>query len=833
MNRLALGVAVLLLLGALAVGEAARRGVWMGKQPDGSFIVSSGQRIEGDGLAFTGRPLDIALHPSGEFFAVLNQTEVFLAHPGGVIKDSAVRLPFDAKAGFRGLVWTPDGKRLIAATDKIHLQSFVYEEGKLHPERQIGVRPNHDKDHPVPGGMVVTHDGKSLFVAACNRGAVVEIDLAQNRRVREFAAQLLPFEARLSEDEETIIVSNWGGRPPGPDDRKAKTQFIEIVVDERGAPASGTVSLIDRKTGAARHVEVGLHPTSIAVAGGQAYVANALSDSISVIDIAQAKVTRTIPIRWGNLKVFGSMPTALAVRGDTLYSCNGGDNALCEIDIPSGAVRGFRHAGYYPIAVVLMGPDRALVLNTKGNGSVVNTSQGKPGGIKDFQGTVSIVDLKKDLATETARVAANNHWTTSHERPRLQVYNGAIKHVLYIIKENLTYDMVFGDMPEGNGDPKLCCLGETVMPNHRALARQFTLFDNGYVNGTNSADGHAWCTQCMANDYLEHFFDGYSRTYPDDGDCAMSISSSGCLWDAAAKKHLSIRVYGEFCDDRLAKFEPQPKDWFEVWEDYKKGTRKFKMTADTRVAGLRPYINRDVHYWPLLQSDQYRADKFTEEYEKFSKAGKVPQLMILTLPCDHSEGVDPKYPTPRAMMADNDLALGRVIEAVSKSPAWKETCIFVVEDDGQWAPDHVDGHRTVYMVLSPYVKRKYVDSTLYTQTNMFKSMELMLGIDPMNKFDATAAPITTCFTDTCDLAGYQATPNKIALDERNPSGDQMTQSDRDWLKKNQELDWSHLDAPDPYWLNRIIWHSIYHDERPYPDRPGDAPRAAGIVTDDD
>ena len=190
----------------------------------------------------------------------------------------------------------------------------------------------------------------------------------------------------------------------------------------------------------------------------------------------------------------------------------------------------------------------------------------------------------------------------------------------------------------------------------------------------------------------------------------MSISNGGALWDAALKKGRTVRVWGEFCDDKLATYDPKPKDWFEVWEDRVKGTHQFKFTADTTVASLKPLINREVHYWPLLQSDQFRADVFIREYEEFSRQDKVPELMIMSLPCDHSEGTDPKYPTPRAMMADNDLALGRVVEAVSKSPQWKETCIFVVEDDAQSGPDHVDGHRTVFMAISPYNRRKTVDS---------------------------------------------------------------------------------------------------------------------------
>jgi len=213
-----------------------------------------------------------------------------------------------------------------------------------------------------------------------------------------------------------------------------------------------------------------------------------------------------------------------------------------------------------------------------------------------------------------------------------------------------------------------------------------------------------------------------------------------------------------------------PKDWFEVWEDRKHGTHRFKMTADTTVVSLRPYINREVHYWPLLQSDQHRADVFIREYQEFSRRDTIPDLMILSLPCDHSEGVDPKYPTPRAMMADNDLALGRVVEAVTASPQWKETCIFVIEDDAQSGPDHVDGHRTAFMVISPYNKRKHVDSTFYAQPSMIRSIEVILGLDPMNRFDALADPITTCFTDTLDLTPYRAVPSNIPLDERNPAG---------------------------------------------------------------
>jgi DNA-binding beta-propeller fold protein YncE len=812
-------------LAVLVVGMAGRVTVWMGRQPDGSFLVSTGQRIEAGSMAFDGRPIDLAQHPSGRFFAVLNKSRVFLADATGVRKET--NAPLGSDAGFHGLAWTPDGQRLFASTAKGYVQAFRLQGDKLRAEAKIVVGLSGSQDNPVPGGMAVTRNGSRLFVVAANRNAVVEVDLEKNKSVREYPVEILPFEPKLSEDEKTLVVSNWGGRIPKPGERTTKSQDIDMLVDERGAAASGTVSLIDRQTGVAKHIEVGIHPTAIAVANGRAYVANAMSDSVSEIDIVEGKVVRTIALRWGSLRVLGGMPNALAIHGNTLYVADGGDNAVAEIDLTEGRVLGFRPAGYFPTAIALTNDGKhAYVLNTKGNGSVSKTSLGNPGNAHDFQGTITALDLSRDLSEATNLVARNNRWEANPGRPSLKVYNGAIKHVLYIIKENRTYDEVFGDLRQGNGDANLCSLGEKVMPNHRKIAQELTLFDNGYVSGTNSADGHAWSTQCLANDYLEHFYVGYSRTYPDDGDDAMAISNGGALWDAALRKHKSLRVYGEFCDDKLARYDPMPKDWFEVWEDRKNGAGRFKFFAGTRLETLKPHINPEYHYWPLFMSDQHRADVFIKEYERFSKDDRVPNLMIMSLPCDHGEGTNPQYPTPRAMMADNDLALGRIVEAVSRSPQWKETCIFVIEDDAQSGPDHVDGHRTVFMAISPYTKRRHVDSTFYTTTNMIRSIEMMLGLDPMNKFDSVSDPMVDCFRDTPDWIPYKSVGNNVPLDERNPAPPKLSANDRYWMDKTLELDWRHLDAPDPFWLNRINWYSFYKGTRPYPDRPGERPGIA-------
>jgi DNA-binding beta-propeller fold protein YncE len=822
---IAIGLAVILVTVAAVRPKIA----WMGRQPNGNFLVSSGQEIEPGTIPFDGRPADFALNPNQELLAVMTNKQVFICTRNGVQARAYSSLPKDSGAGYRGILWTgdrrgtnwtPDGGRFIVSTDQGYLQEYLFEDHEIQPREKIWLVDEANPKQVWPGGMCITKDGKRLFVAVADLNAVAEIDIATHKKVREYPVERIPFECRLSEDEQTLIVSNWGGRTPRPGDRTGQTGSQDIVIDDRGTPATGTVSIINLASRQTTHVPVGLHPNSILVDGNHAYIANGMSDSISDLNLATKTVDREIPILFRGEKVLGAMPNALAKRGNTLLVCNGGDNALAEIDLPSGKVLGYRPAGYFPCALQLSNDGKtAFVLNSKGNGSVANTISGNPGNPHDFQGTISVINLNANLKAATQRVGELNHWNrdTKSAAKRLPVYNGAVKHVLYIIKENQTYDSIFGDMPQGNGDPSLCVLGERVMPNHRKLARDFALFDNAYVSGTNSADGHSWSTQAMANDYMEHEYVGY-RTYPDDGDCAMSLSSSGAIWDAALKKGKSLRVYGEYCDDRLATFEPrEPKDWFEAWDDRQSGRNMFKYRTDTRVPSLKPYICRDMHYWPIIQSDMSRADVFLREYAEFSRKDQVPNLMILTLTNDHGSGMDPKFPTVASMGADNDLAFGRVVEAISKSPQWKDTAIFVIEDDGQALPDHVDGHRTPYFVISPYVRRGTVDHNFYTTVDMIKSIEMMLGLEPMNRFDWLARPITTCFQATPDLRPYLHCPNNQPLDERNAPMAKLSPVGQRFLKTSLSLDWTHLDGPDPEKLSRINWYSLTQG-RPFPDQ---------------
>jgi len=823
----------------------------MGKQANGQFQVSSGQMIQPGTIAFNGRPADLALRPQKDIAAVMvkdqtNQYDrIFLVNDKGVVPDAYLTMRHEP--GFHGMVWSPDGSTLYVSTagsgdstppdEKKEgvLEVFQYLDGKFSALPEIGLSQQGEPNNIVPGSICLTKDGSRLYVPAGDLNAVLEIDAKSGKRLHKYPVSMIPFGAKLANDEKTLVVSNWGGRVPGAKDLTAKTGISNVIVDQKGTPASGTVSIIDLVTGKVTEIAVGLHPTDILVDGAHAYVANSMSDSISDIDLTAQKVARTIRLSWKGNKILGAMPVALEKRGGTLYVCDGGDNAVAEVVLSSGTVKGYRPAGYYPISIQLNG-NIAWVLNSKGNGSVARLGHGAPkGNVHDFEGTISLIDLDSDLQKATDTVAELNHWGSPvNQKPNLAVYHGAIQHVLYIIKENRTYDEVFGDMPEGNGDPKLASLGGLIMPNHQAAAREFTLFDNAYVSGTNSGDGHAWSTQSMANDYVEHFYVGYSRTYNDDGNCAMSIASTGCIWDSALAKGLSVRDYGEFCYADIAKYSPRrPKDWFEAWQDRESGKHEFDYEPVTLVQSLKPIINKHIHYWPLLQSDQSRADEFIKEYRDRSVKNTVPNLMVLSLPCDHSEGMDPNYPQPKCMMADNDLALGRVIDAVSHSPQWANTCIFVIEDDAQSGPDHVDGHRTPYLVISPYNRRHQVDHTFYTTVSMLKSIEMMLGLAPMNRFDTLAYPITSCFQDTPNLEPYNVRPNRIRLDLPNPGrvAKSMSKSDKYWTEVSKQLDWSHPDGADSYWLNRVIWYSL-HQDQPYPARPGERPNTSATEGDD-
>ena len=388
------------------------------------------------------------------------------------------------------------------------------------------------------------------------------------------------------------------------------------------------------------------------------------------------------------------------------------------------------------------------------------------------------------------------------------------KHVIYIIKENRTYDQVFGDLPQGNGDSTLCQFGREVTPNHHALAEKYVLLDNTYCNGILSADGHQWTNEGVVTDYIEKSFGGFVRSYPYDGDDAMAYASSGFIWDYVLQAGLTFRNYGEFVK---AQIEPQNATWTDIYGDYINNTSHVSIQATTELHTLQPYIAPSYVGFPGSVPDVYRAREFIKEFNEYEKTGNLPNFIIMLLPNDHTVGTREGFPTPRATVADNDLALGQIVEAVSNSQFWKETCIFVIQDDPQAGLDHVDGRRTVALCISPYTKRGEVISKHYNQNSYLRTIELILGLPPMTQFDMAATSMEYCFTEEADFTPYTALPNRIPLDEMNAQLGMLEGKQLYYAQKSMEMPLDDIDQADEDLFNRIIWHSVKGYDTPYPE----------------
>jgi YVTN family beta-propeller protein len=650
-------------------------------------------------------------------------------------------------------------------------------------------------------------------------------------------------------------VSNWAGRHPTVSDTKADSGTAgPVKVDPvRHIASDGSVSVVDLTTHRQiTQIPVGLHPSGIAATpdGKHVLVANANSDTISVIDTASNQVVETISTRPAEKLLFGSAPNAIAISPDskTVYVTNGTNNAIAVIELNPGKSKltGCIPTGWYPAGIVL-DPKRGelYVANVKGAGSRNVDWKGtrKVAGKEafgfnshDYLGSISFIPLPTatELAEQTKDVLANNRLTESISalappRPNLPPRviperhgePSIIKHVLYIIKENRTYDQVFGDIERGEGDPSLCIYGRDVTPNHHKLVDEFVLLDNFYCSGVLSADGHQWTNEAYVTDYIEKSFGGWPRSYPYWGGDAMAYASSGFIWDNVLAHKKTLRVYGEFTQTTIEWKDPAKKTrptFLDCYRDFMTKRNEINITSKAAIKTIEPYICPTFGCFTPTVPDVHRADQFIRELAVFEKNGNLPNFMIMLLPNDHTAGTRPGTPTPAATVADNDLALGQIVEALSKSKFWPETAIFVVQDDPQNGFDHIDGHRTVALAISPYTRRGgTVDSTQYNQTSMFRTMELILGLTPMNQFDASATPMASCFADKPDLTPYKAAPNIIPLDQLNPAmADIRDPRQKHWAEASLQQPLDQIDAADEDTLNRILWFAARGRDDNYP-----------------
>jgi YVTN family beta-propeller protein len=607
-----------------------------------------------------------------------------------------------------------------------------------------------------------------------------------------------------------------------------------VVVDERGIASTGTVTRVDLEAAKVTHtIDVGLHPNAMVwdQARQRLFVANANADSISVIDTAALRVGETIPLQPFGLTLKGIAPTALAVAPDgaTLFVALGGLNAVAVVDVVSRQIRGLIPTAWYPNHLTLNGDGTKLAIATLlgvGSGGRDNPAERA---VHSYRGAVNVVTVPDgpQLDSYTTVVAENNRIATARQQlsagekvaaeplpvPKRTGDPSLIEHVVYVIKENRTYDQLFGDLPRGNGDKSLVMFGEDVTPNHHKLAREFVVLDNFYATGGNSGDGHQWVTQASETSYA--MWPGYvGRSYPFDGTDPIAYSNSGFLWDLARARGRTVKVYGEYAGRLPENDLTERSRLLDRWKQGEDFTQEWSITAP--LAPLTALLAKN--YPPYSQSipDVVRSRIFLKDLAAWTASGTMPNLVILQLPSDHTRGATPDFSTPKAMVADNDLALGQIVEELSKSPFWPKMAILVVEDDAQNGVDHVDGHRTIALAISPYVRRQAVDSTFYAHQSMVKTIELMLGLPTLSLFDLIATDMRASFTTTPDLRTYSAVQPKQSLFERNPKLNAMTGPLREAAEDTLEMRFDVPDAAPTNRLNEIVWGLVRGWRTPYP-----------------
>jgi len=599
-------------------------------------------------------------------------------------------------------------------------------------------------------------------------------------------------------------------------------------------------------------VLVGLHASALAVSPNEQYVvvANTGSDTLSVIATDTDQVVERIWARQKPSDLFGAQPNALCFdrKGKRLFVCNGTQNAVAVVEFEpadnASAVTGLIPVGWFPGAVVV-DPKRDLicVANIKGIGAerLFEPDEQVKLRSKDFFGTLSLVPApsKRELADLTEVALINMRYPKLREAflparpnqsprpvPERVGEPSVFQHVIYVIKENRTYDQVLGDMPEGNGDPDLCTFGEEYTPNQHKIAREFILLDNTYCSGVQSADGHQWTDSGIVNAYMERQLSAdFPRSYPGgkgEGDLdALAWSSSGFIWDNVLEHGKTFRNYGEWQISQAGWADPSQKskpEWLDFWKDYQSGEGRTRLSSRSGMPTLAPYTCAAAVGYDLKVPDVRRAAEFIKELKEFETKGEFPNLAMVFLPNDHTGGAKERYPTPGAQIADNDLALGMIVEAVSHSKFWPRTCIFVIEDDPQAGWDHVSGYRTTCFVVSPYTKRRQTISTAYNQTSLMRTMELILGVPPMNQLDATATPMFNCFNDDPDLTPFTAAPNRIPLDRINPSPKSVSHPVlRQDAIVSARLPLDEVDRCPEQVLNRILWRAMKGPDTPYPE----------------
>jgi DNA-binding beta-propeller fold protein YncE len=803
-----------------------------GAQKDGAVLLPNqwSLRPVGKQVGVGDFPVNIALHPDGKYAAILHcgygqhEVQVF-----DVAADKIVSRVNIAES-FYGCAFSPDGKKLIVSGsgDEV-LWMFEFKNGYLSEPTNIRLRPKSERG--IPGGLAISKDGSTIYVTNVWGQSVSRVRIALGEDGKPSGAQItdFAFAAPVAKPAEKT-----GEKTDDPSITKRAEQLLDST--SKDAPFPYTC-VLDEARGrlyvslwAQKHVavldtatwkeiarwEVEEHPNAMLLA--KLLVANANRNSVSVVDTETGRIVETLVAELFPSAPPGNTPNSLALSAndELLFVANANINtvAVFEMEEPGKSRSlGFIPTGWYPTSVRVAKGGKLLVANGKGVVSRANRNYAQPGakaapaGVSQYiagilQGTMSVIPLPPEetdmeeqmkkwsavslscMPTTAKKIEASQ--LEGNPVPRKVGDPSPIKYVIYIVKENRTYDQVLGDLTRGNGDPSLCIFPQPVTPNHHALAMDFVTLDNFYVESEVSADGHEWSMGAYATDWVEkHWPLSYGHNtakkfpYPSEGAFPAATPAGGYLWDRATAAGVTVRSYGEFTTSPKADGTP----------------------GKAKVPGLEGKFDPQYQSFDMEYPDVKRAARFISEVQRFEKEGEMPRLQIVRLPNDHTSGASPGKPTPAAHVADNDLAFGQIVEAVSKSKFWAQTAIFVVEDDAQNGPDHVDAHRTIAYVISPYTKRGSLDSTLYSTASMLRTMELILGMQPMSQFDALAMPMFACFQKEPDLRPYVALVPSVDLNEK-------TKKTAWGVKKSLKMDFTKEDAADDLVLNEIIWRNV-------------------------
>jgi hypothetical protein len=796
---------------------------------------------------------------------------------------------------FLGLAFSVDGKHLYASMASLSdplgkeqgstgngIAVYSFQDGEIRPERFLPIAPRTStphgkvrrdefKDVTYPAGLsAVISDGvERLLIASNSSDEAILMNTSDGKIVHRFDLSTfhripasLPYTTVITSDGKRGFVSLWNASSVAELNLQNGTVRRFIPLHKPAAPLEG-----------------GSHPTALLLSrdNSRLFVALTNRDEIDVLDTSNAKTLYAFSTKLPNQTFGGSDPESLALSADesTLFSANSISDSVAVFDLSnprSGEplrAMGFIPTEWYPTVVAATGTD-LLIASAKGRGSGPNPVPiGTRAGHPDYPynpamtngslARIPLSSLKDRLAAWTDLTVKTNAAQGNTDRIPFASGENKIRHVIYIIKENRTYDQVFGDLSEANGDPHLAMYGEDITPNQHKLARQFGILDNFYDSGDVSGDGHIWSTSASISDYVEKTwiigYRGNEHTYDSEGEFLAGNAAEddlpyageptgGFLWKNFAKHGISYRHYGEFVlstrcatlmKPKLPRRGPPPLAGVSCTRAViKQGEPLDKNVGDPR-GGPSPYpwdlpvlakntasqLELRGHFDPLFPDfatsypDQLRADEFLNEFNGFvaaRNAGKdtFPQFILLRLPNDHTAGGAKGRPRPIASVADNDLAVGRVVDAVSHSPYWDDTAILILEDDAQDGPDHVDSHRSIALVISKYAPlpqpKPVVDHTFYTTINMIRTLEALLGAPPMNANDSRAAVMTPLFSGP-------GTQSPFTADYRNRDNGLLYQTNTNEWKAGKNLDFSHADAADNVVLNQFLWQ----------DRMGTAP----------